>query len=242
MMLSCAMIDDIARRFSGVEMAIDPMGREVYKACIRDSAGVDHQFSFNFATECGAAAAADLTARRLRSTCGEDATNAPANYGEMGWVELVAIMLAGAREARFDDDEALAVSGKNCDGHPKKRKRRSSREPHRHISGRRIYDSVDGVTCHWCRQKTVETHVVCTSEGCGDGRAGFKKNGRRALPSSFCGKCLRNRHGEDVDAAVASAGRQAQKKRQTANTTNQTATVYFSPWGFIFYFYFLIKM
>ena len=61
--------------------------------------------------------------------------------------------------------------------------------------GARVYDSELGVTCHWCRQKTVETHVFCTAEACG--------KGRRA-PLAFCGMCLRNRHGEDVDAAVAS--------------------------------------
>lgn len=232
MMLSCAMMDDIARRYSGVETAIDPMGREVYVACIRDSAGLEHQFSLNFATECAAAAAADLTARRIRSTCGEDAINAPSNYGEISWAELVATMLAGAREARFDDEEVLSLSDKNCDRHSKKRKKRSSREPHRHICCRRIYDSVDGVTCHCCRQKTVETHVGCTSEGCGDSRGGSKKNGRRALPNSFCGMCLRNRHGEDVNAAVASAGRTTQ---QTTNTTN----VLFNP-GILFFVFFLL--
>lgn len=60
--------------------------------------------------------------------------------------------------------------------------------------GARVYDSELGVTCHWCRQKTVETHVLCTAEGCGKGR----------LPVAFCGMCLRNRHGEDIDKAVAS--------------------------------------
>ena len=34
----------------------------------------------------------------------------------------------------------------------------------------------------------------CTADGCGRGR----------MPVSFCGMCLRNRHGEDIDAAVAS--------------------------------------
>ena len=97
----------------------------------------------------------------------------------------------------------------------------------RYSVGRRVYDSELGTTCHWCRQKTVETHVTvrrpdqthpidrtvippppltpahppplirhaqCTAEGCGRGR----------MPVSFCGMCLRNRHGEDIDAAVAS--------------------------------------
>lgn len=69
--------------------------------------------------------------------------------------------------------------------------------------GARVYDSELGVTCHWCRQKTVETHVVCTAEGCGKGR----------LPLSFCGMCLRNRHGEDIDDAVASGTWQCPKCR-----------------------------
>lgn len=60
--------------------------------------------------------------------------------------------------------------------------------------GGRVYDSELGVTCHWCRQKTVETHVQCVGEACQGAR----------LPLSFCGMCLRNRHGEDIDDAVAS--------------------------------------
>ena len=57
-----------------------------------------------------------------------------------------------------------------------------------------MYDSEKGVTCHWCRQKTVETHVTCVGEACSGAR----------LPVAFCTMCLRNRHGEDIDAAVAS--------------------------------------
>lgn len=61
--------------------------------------------------------------------------------------------------------------------------------------GGRIYDSKNGVTCHWCRQKTLEDHVVCTSESCGGGKT---------LPVSFCRMCLWNRHGENVYDAIAS--------------------------------------
>lgn len=63
------------------------------------------------------------------------------------------------------------------------------------IQGGRVYDSKHGVTCHWCRQKTLEDHVTCTNPCCG--------NGRR-MPLSFCAKCLKNRHGEDYTAAEAS--------------------------------------
>jgi len=55
--------------------------------------------------------------------------------------------------------------------------------------GGRIYDSKNGITCHWCRQKTVEDHVICTSQDCGGGRT---------MPVAFCRMCLFNRHGECV--------------------------------------------
>ena len=61
--------------------------------------------------------------------------------------------------------------------------------------GGRIYDSENGVTCHWCRQKTLEEHVVCTSDDC---------SGGSKLPVSFCRMCLWNRHGENVYDAIAS--------------------------------------
>lgn len=38
------------------------------------------------------------------------------------------------------------------------------------VQGGRVYDSRYGVTCHWCRQKTLEEHVQCTAPGCGGGR------------------------------------------------------------------------
>lgn len=63
------------------------------------------------------------------------------------------------------------------------------------IQGGRVYDSKFGVTCHWCRQKTLEMHVECTAAGCGGGNR---------LPISFCRMCLRNRHGENVEQAIAS--------------------------------------
>lgn len=38
------------------------------------------------------------------------------------------------------------------------------------LQGGRVYDSKYGVTCHWCRQKTLEEHVTCTHPDCGAGR------------------------------------------------------------------------
>ena len=34
------------------------------------------------------------------------------------------------------------------------------------VQGGRVYDSKFGVTCHWCRQKTLEAHVTCTHPKC----------------------------------------------------------------------------
>ena len=63
------------------------------------------------------------------------------------------------------------------------------------LQGGRVYDSKLGVTCHWCRQKTLEAHVECTVEGCGGGSR---------LPTAFCRMCLHNRHGEDMTQAIES--------------------------------------
>ncbi|KAF5841753.1 zinc-finger domain of monoamine-oxidase A repressor R1-domain-containing protein [Dunaliella salina] len=63
------------------------------------------------------------------------------------------------------------------------------------IQGGKVYDSKHGISCHWCRQKTLEDHVTCTHPNCGKGKK---------MPTTFCANCLRNRHGEDQQAAVES--------------------------------------
>eukprot|EP00887_Chlorella_sp_A99_P003288 scaffold9.g3288.t1 len=65
------------------------------------------------------------------------------------------------------------------------------------IQGGRVYDSKYGVTCHWCRQKTLEDHITCCREDCGGGRK---------LTISFCKLCLKNRHGEDIVQLARAAG------------------------------------
>ena len=100
----------------------------------------------------------------------------------------------------LDDDDDLAAARRRAPakrtGAPSKlRAMADGDHARRRFSvGARVYDSELGTTCHWCRQKTVETHVLCTAPNCGRGR----------LPVAFCGMCLRNRNGEDVDAALAS--------------------------------------
>lgn len=55
---------------------------------------------------------------------------------------------------------------------------------------RKIYDKVNGTTCHQCRQKTRDLKTTCHNENC---------NGVRG---QFCGICLKNRYGEDVKEAL----------------------------------------
>ncbi|XP_003382727.2 PREDICTED: cell division cycle-associated 7-like protein [Amphimedon queenslandica] len=50
----------------------------------------------------------------------------------------------------------------------------------------KIYDRINGTTCHQCRQKTIDQKTVCHNKYC---------NGVRG---QFCGPCLKNRYGEDI--------------------------------------------
>ena len=105
-----------------------------------------------------------------------------------------------AEKYGLDDDDDVAAARRRVVSSTRKKQKLGSMSDgdfarRRFSVGARVYDSELGVTCHWCRQKTVETHVFCTAEACAE---------RRSAPLAFCGMCLRNRHGEDIDAAVAS--------------------------------------
>ncbi|KAG6505552.1 hypothetical protein ZIOFF_037912 [Zingiber officinale] len=50
--------------------------------------------------------------------------------------------------------------------------------------GRRIYDPINGKTCHQCRQKTLAHHTHCSK--C------------QLLQGQFCGNCLFTRYGENI--------------------------------------------
>uniref|UniRef100_A0A8C5M8X3 Zinc-finger domain-containing protein n=1 Tax=Leptobrachium leishanense TaxID=445787 RepID=A0A8C5M8X3_9ANUR len=50
----------------------------------------------------------------------------------------------------------------------------------------KVYHSVNGFTCHQCRQKTIDTKSNCRNVEC------------QGIRGQFCGPCLRNRYGEDV--------------------------------------------
>ena len=50
----------------------------------------------------------------------------------------------------------------------------------------KVYDRVNGTTCHQCRQKTTDTKTLCHNLNC------------RGVRGQFCGPCLANRYGEDI--------------------------------------------
>jgi len=58
----------------------------------------------------------------------------------------------------------------------------------RHFTGGRVYDSVEGVTCHQCRQKTLDEKSTCVNEDT------LATPGRHR----FCEMCLRTRYGEEL--------------------------------------------
>ncbi|XP_061698256.1 cell division cycle-associated protein 7a [Syngnathoides biaculeatus] len=57
----------------------------------------------------------------------------------------------------------------------------------------KVYHSVNGTTCHQCRQKTVDTKTNCRNPEC------------VGVRGQFCGPCLRNRYGEEVREALLDA-------------------------------------
>ncbi|XP_049799391.1 cell division cycle-associated 7-like protein [Schistocerca nitens] len=59
-----------------------------------------------------------------------------------------------------------------------------------HKYGMKEYNSVHGVLCHQCRQKTMDTKTMCRSSRCVGGQG------------SFCGPCLSNHYGESVAEAL----------------------------------------
>ncbi|CAD1468907.1 unnamed protein product, partial [Heterotrigona itama] len=52
------------------------------------------------------------------------------------------------------------------------------------------YCKVNGLCCHQCRQKTLDTKTVCRSGEC------------FGIRGQFCGPCLKGRYGEDIIAAL----------------------------------------
>lgn len=54
----------------------------------------------------------------------------------------------------------------------------------------KVYNSSTGSTCHQCRQKTIDTKTNCRNPEC------------VGVRGQFCGPCLRNRYGEEVQDAL----------------------------------------
>ncbi|XP_077584288.1 cell division cycle-associated protein 7a [Stigmatopora nigra] len=54
----------------------------------------------------------------------------------------------------------------------------------------KVYHTINGSTCHQCRQKTTDTKTNCRNPDC------------VGVRGQFCGPCLRNRYGEEVRDAL----------------------------------------
>ena len=146
----------------------------------------------------------DAPAARARGRNGEKKVNVDfeeLNFPDASWNDLCGIVLgtvatkltANAVSLKPDSSKRPTPAAPPPAPRAEKKKKRDPKAPHRKNVGGRVYDSRLGVSCHWCRQKTHEAHVTCTSPTC-------------ALPGSrlavsFCGQCLKNRNGEDVFAA-----------------------------------------
>ncbi|KAI8468001.1 MAG: zinc-finger domain of monoamine-oxidase A repressor R1-domain-containing protein [Monoraphidium minutum] len=118
---------------------------------------------------------------------GEGSAREPVDYTEK--IKQLQLDSEAAEKLRAEQEARRAEEGGK-----KARKDAKSRGPKDsgkgvRVQGGRVYDSKFGVTCHWCRQKTLEAHVTCTHPKC-------RKN---KMPYSFCHKCLKNRHGEDAE-------------------------------------------
>lgn len=58
----------------------------------------------------------------------------------------------------------------------------------------KVYDSVKGTTCHQCKQKTMDRKTVCS-------RCSHNNN-NSTIRGCYCGSCLLNRYGEDIDVVL----------------------------------------
>lgn len=83
-------------------------------------------------------------------------------------------------DGAYDDNESDGVSDE--DELPKNTKRRRDKQIVFVRSGR-VYDSINGSSCHQCRQKTLDAKIACTELGCS---------------LMMCFRCLPNRYGQDV--------------------------------------------
>lgn len=87
-------------------------------------------------------------------------------------------------------------------------------------AGNRIYDKVNGQTCHQCRQKTLGKRTSCSS--C------------NSLQGVFCGDCLYMRYGENVDEVVANPDWKCPNCRDLCNCSFHRTRKGWAPTGTLY--------
>ncbi|XP_065186797.1 cell division cycle-associated 7-like protein isoform X1 [Sycon ciliatum] len=58
------------------------------------------------------------------------------------------------------------------------------------VTSAKVYDPINGTSCHQCRQKTLDLKTTCHGDSC------------IGVRGQFCGPCLRNRYGEDITKVI----------------------------------------
>ncbi|TPX78684.1 hypothetical protein CcCBS67573_g00068 [Chytriomyces confervae] len=97
---------------------------------------------------------------------------------------------------------------------PRKQQKNSSAKHRRYQHGGRIYDSVNGTSCHQCRQKTLDPKVKCTNMITYRNPDGTEV--RALCPLMMDDQCLEGRYGETVAAMVAKGKQPTGQLKQTA--------------------------
>ena len=90
-------------------------------------------------------------------------------------------LILSFRKRRLSEDEPIDIS---LDNEPVCQKWKITKVASR--TTEKVYDRVNGTTCHQCRQKTIDTKTYCHNRNC------------RGTRGQFCGPCLLNRYGEDI--------------------------------------------
>ncbi|KAI8611144.1 zinc-finger domain of monoamine-oxidase A repressor R1-domain-containing protein [Chytriomyces sp. MP71] len=106
-------------------------------------------------------------------------------------------------EREYDTDGKPIIIKRGKPTQPKPASKRGKGAHRRYEIGGRIYDSVNGTSCHQCRQKTMDPKVTCTNLIVYRNADGSET--RAPCPLMMDDQCLMGRYGEKV-AEMAARG------------------------------------
>ncbi|GLC49801.1 hypothetical protein PLESTB_000310100 [Pleodorina starrii] len=110
-----------------------------------------------------------------------------------GLLDLMACGAAAAEDDGLDEQRRIALEAQRCS-----------------FKARGVLDKNLGLSCHFCRQKTLCTEPGCPRCGARDGSAACIGKtscaGCHSATGIFCRSCLRTRYGQDLDAVRSDPG------------------------------------